>query len=140
MFHETNPCSLRTCIAGPNIASVFRGDSGCFLCSERGAGSRSWGFQHSLQPSVSGSLVIGGGWLIAVLTVFIMRGLFFGLFFIVRHRQQPMCIAIEEQGVGFGESQPDWWVFTDGIIGVRRMFGVWTITHHNGTLIHIPAI
>ena len=79
------------------------------------------------------------GWLIALLLLFLMRGLFFGLVLIIRHRQQPVCIAIEDQGVGFGETQPDFWIFTDGIIGFRRTFDVWTISHHNGTLLHIPA-
>jgi hypothetical protein len=78
-------------------------------------------------------------WLVILFLLFIMRGMLFGLAFIILRRRQPMCIAIEEQGIGFGDSQPDWWIFTDGIIGFRRTFDIWTVYHHNGTLLHIPA-
>ena len=79
------------------------------------------------------------GWVITVVFLFIMRGLFVGLVLIVIRRREPMCIAIEEQGIGFGDSQPDWWIFTDGIIGFRRTLDIWTVYHHNGTLLHIPT-
>ena len=68
-----------------------------------------------------------------------MRGLFFGLVFIILRRRESICLAIEERGIGFGDSQPDWWIFTDGITGFRRTFDIWTVYHYNGTLLHIPA-
>ena len=54
--------------------------------------------------------------------------------------KQRVFLAVEQNGIGLGESAPKLWVFADGINNFGELYeGVWTIQHFNGTLVHVPV-
>ena len=79
-------------------------------------------------------------WFLVALLVLLMRGFFIALVQITLWPRQRLCVAIEERGVGFGEDEPEWWIFTDGILRFDRACAdVWTLYHYNGTVLSVPA-
>lgn len=80
-----------------------------------------------LLPLVAGSL-----WL--------LRGFFVGLIDVAIWPRRPMDVVVEEKGIGFLGGGERWWVSLDGLLAVRKICpDVWTVFHHNGTVINIPT-
>jgi hypothetical protein len=51
-----------------------------------------------------------------------------------------MDIRVEEKGLGYLMGGERWWLFLDGIQRIEQIRkGLWTISHFNGSVIHIPA-
>jgi hypothetical protein len=51
-----------------------------------------------------------------------------------------MDIIIEENGLGFLARGERFWIFLDGVRHIRKSSkDLWTICHHNGTVINIPV-
>jgi hypothetical protein len=88
-------------------------------------------------------LVAGSWWaLLLVLFWFWFFGNFFrGLLDVALRPVVPMDLRIEENGLGFLDPAGErWWIFLDGLLAIEQLTsGVWTLSHHNGTVIHIPA-
>ena len=87
------------------------------------------------------SLWASAWWWTGVLFVlFLMRGLLVGVVRGIAVPRVRMAVCIEERGIGFGESAPDWWISTDGIRQFGELLpGTLTLVHHNGTVITFPA-
>ena len=50
-----------------------------------------------------------------------------------------MCLAVAENGVGFGEITPDCWLFADGIYYLElELDGYWMLCHVNGSILYFP--
>src|SRR5262245_22303059 len=49
-----------------------------------------------------------------ILALFLARGFLFALTRFITRQHEDMCLAVDENGVGFGEHAPDWWLFADG--------------------------
>ncbi len=79
-------------------------------------------------------------WFLFALLILLMRGFFIGLVQTALWPRQRLCVAIEERGVGFGEDEPQWWIFTDGILRFDQTCAdLWTLYHYNGTVLNIPT-
>ncbi len=79
-------------------------------------------------------------WFLFALLILLMRGFFIGLVQTALWPRQRLCVAIEERGVGFGEDEPQLWIFTDGILRFDQTCAdVWTLYHYNGTVLNIPT-
>jgi hypothetical protein len=69
-----------------------------------------------------------------------VKGLVFGLIGIAADPAGEMDIRVEENGLGFMGKKERWWIFLDGVTNVYQpRSDIWTVCHHNGTLITIPA-
>ncbi len=82
------------------------------------------------------------GWalLAASFGLWLYRGFIVGLFQVIRRPVQPMDLEIQENGLGFLDGNQRWWIFLDGVIHIAQLQkDTWTIQHHNGTVINIPA-
>jgi len=75
----------------------------------------------------------------AVVSLLLARGFLFALHGYVFKAQVPMCIAIEENGIGFGSTEPELWVHTDGLTTIDKEADGWWLLHHvNGTYLYFP--
>jgi hypothetical protein len=78
--------------------------------------------------------------LLSLFPLWLARGLVVGLLNVLFFPVQHMNIIIEENGLGFLVKGERFWVFLDGIIRIEKYSqDTWTIYHHNGTVINIPA-
>lgn len=91
---------------------------------------------------VSVLLVLMGerwAWITALIGLFLAWGFLVAVTRFVLHKHEEMCLAITENGVGFGYRTPDWWLFADGITTVKRgSDGYWMLHHINGTYLYFP--
>jgi hypothetical protein len=72
--------------------------------------------------------------------VFLFGGFFYGLADVVFRRTAMIDLLIEENGLGFLAGGQRWWLFLDGLIRIEQLTGgVWTLQHHNGSVVNIPA-
>lgn len=98
---------------------IFLGTVACFVQ----AFTRSWWLIF---------IALGGLWAV--------RGFVFGLIGIVIHPVGIIDIRVEENGLGFMAGKERLWIFLDGVTRVYQPRpDIWTICHHNGTLITIPG-
>jgi hypothetical protein len=68
------------------------------------------------------------------------RGYVLGLVDVMLNRTREMDIIIEPLGIGFLIGTERWYVHMDGVLSISQLTnGVWTIAHHNGTVINIPS-
>jgi hypothetical protein len=82
--------------------------------------------------------LIGFG-ILALAVYVVFRGPCFALVNILR-RTQAMDIRVEANGLGVMVRGDRWWLFLDGLTGIeQRTPGLWTLTHWNGSIVHIPA-
>jgi len=76
--------------------------------------------------------------IVALLLLFFLRGLVFGLIDLFRDGKRH--VEIQDGGIGFGRNAADWWISTDGIRQIRRnRWGTTSIRHHNGVYVDIPT-
>lgn len=77
-------------------------------------------------------VALGGLWAV--------RGFAFGLIGIAIHRSRTLDIRVEENGLGFMAGKERLWLFLDGVTRVYQpRSDIWTVCHHNGTMITIPS-
>jgi hypothetical protein len=77
-------------------------------------------------------LALGGLW--------VVKGLIIGLINIAIYPVVDMDIRVEENVLGFMGKTERLWVFLDGVTRVYQpRSDIWTVWHHNGTLITIPS-
>jgi hypothetical protein len=68
------------------------------------------------------------------------KGFFIGLANIVREPRQEIDILIENGALGYLAGGKRSWVPLDGVEKVEKICpDVWTLAHHNGTVVNIPA-
>ena len=68
------------------------------------------------------------------------RGLFVGLIDALRVRRRVVDMIIDDETAAILIRGERWHLFLDGIAAILQFHpGVWTIQHHNGTVLHIPA-
>jgi hypothetical protein len=87
-------------------------------------------------------LVVGKWWLfpLSLFLLWLFRGFWIGLVDWAIHPVKQMDIIVEQNGLGFMMAGQRWWLFLDGMTRVERMWsGTWTLCHHNGHVVHIPA-
>jgi len=91
---------------------------------------------------ISGYLLLSGIWwalIPGLIALFLARGFLFALTKFILREHQEMCLAVDENGVGFGERTPDWWIFADGITFLELGSDGWWMIHHvNGTFLYFP--
>lgn len=80
-------------------------------------------------------------WTLLVLALsWVSRGLFFGLWDVAVRPVRSMEVEVRENGLGFWVGEEKYWIFLDGIMSVGKVRDdIWTIQHHNGTVIHVLA-
>ncbi len=87
--------------------------------------------------SLQGVGVFGG---LALLVFFLCRGLFRGLVDVLTVPSREVDVVFEEQAAGILLGRERWYLFLDGIHDIRQYRrDLWTIQHHNGSVLHIPA-
>ena len=82
------------------------------------------------------------GWfsLAAIVTLWFGRGYILGLFDVLARSTRPMDILIEPLGIGYLAAGDRWYVHMDGVLSIQELLsGVWTVSHHNGTVFNIPT-
>jgi hypothetical protein len=88
-------------------------------------------------------LVLTGVWWAFVpgmVALFLARGFLVALTRFISRKQADMCLAVDENGVGYGEQTPDWWIFADGITYLKAGRDGWWVLHHvNGTFLYFPV-
>ena len=73
--------------------------------------------------------------------VWFARNFLFGLLGIVLCSARPMDVVIEKDMLGFIAGRKRYWMSFDGILGIEQLYnGTWTIYHHNGSVVNIPAL
>jgi hypothetical protein len=78
--------------------------------------------------------------LLAFIPLWFLRGFIYGAINIIFIPRYHMDIIIEENGLGFLAGGERFWIFLDGVRHIRKSNkDLWTICHHNGTVINIPA-
>lgn len=98
---------------------IFLGTIACFIQSV----THTWWFLF---------IALGGLWA--------ARGFIFGLIGIALHHVGTLDIRVEENGLGFMAGKERLWIFLDGVTRVHQpRADIWTVCHHNGTLITIPS-
>src|SRR5271154_5937437 len=74
-----------------------------------------------------------------LIAFFLARGFLVASIRFALREHEEMCLAIGENGMGFGERTPDWWIFADGITTVELgSDGYWMLHHINGTYLYFP--
>ncbi len=72
--------------------------------------------------------------------LWLTRGFYFGLLDVALWPMRHMDIIIGKNGLGYLAGKERWWVFLDGILWVKQIRpDVWTVLHHNGTVVNIPV-
>lgn len=97
-------------------------------------------------PFMAGSLVAAfflasSVWfvLMAMVALWFTRGFFVGLADIIICSERHADIVIEENGLGYLAGGERWYILLEGIINIGKICSdVWTVYHHNGTVINIP--
>lgn len=87
-------------------------------------------------------LVPVSGWLVLLMLValWVTKGFFVGLADIVTAPNRHMDLVIEENGIGYLAGGERWYISLDGVIKVFKICpDVWTVYHHNGTVINIAT-
>jgi hypothetical protein len=88
-------------------------------------------------------LLFSGVWwafIPGLIALFLARGFMIALTRFALRKYEDMCLAVDENGVGFGERTPDWWIFADGITTLKRgSDGYWMLHHVNGTYLYFPV-
>ena len=82
------------------------------------------------------------GWfaLAAIVAMWFGRGYVLGLFDVLARSTRQMDILIEPLGIGYLAAGDRWYVHMDGVLSIRELLsGVWTVSHHNGTVFNIPT-
>ena len=75
-----------------------------------------------------------------MLPLWIARGFIVGLVDVAFNPVRHMDIKIEENGLGFMTKMDRMWLFLDGVIRIEKLHDdVWTVCHHNGTVVNIPV-
>jgi hypothetical protein len=78
--------------------------------------------------------------LAALIAAWFGRGYILGFADVLMNPTREMDIIIEPLGIGFLIGSERWYVHMDGVLSIRQLTkGVWTIAHHNGTVINVPA-
>ena len=78
--------------------------------------------------------------LAAIVAIWFGRGYILGLFDVLKNSTRDMDILIEPLGIGYLAAGERWYVHMDGILSIRELLsGVWTVSHHNGTVFNIPT-
>jgi len=104
-----------------------------------------WGPLSLIVPLGLAGLLAGLAWswwlVLPVLFYFWFFGNFFrGLLDVALRPVVPMDLRVEENGLGFLAGDERWWLFLDGLTGIGQLaLGVWTLSHFNGSVVHIPA-
>ena len=71
----------------------------------------------------------------------LFRGMFNGLIDVLRvpRRHVDIIVNDESAAIVMGDGQR-WHLFLDGIIAITQFHpGIWSVEHHNGAVLHIPA-
>lgn len=67
------------------------------------------------------------------------RNFFRGIVNGLRPGTMKMVLRVEEKALGVGTGDEQIWMFLDGLQRVERLrVGLWTLSHFNGTVLHIP--
>ena len=78
--------------------------------------------------------------LAALITAYFGRGYILGLADVALHPVREMDIIIEPLGIGFLIGSERCYVHMDGVLSIQQLTkGIWTIAHHNGTVINVPS-
>jgi hypothetical protein len=92
---------------------------------------------------ISVFLLFSGVWwafIPGVVALFLARGFLIALTRFILRKQEDMCLAVDNNGVGFGEHKPDRWIFADGITTLKAGSDGWWMLHHvNGTYLYFPV-
>jgi hypothetical protein len=90
--------------------------------------------------AVYGYAGVATGLLFAGGLFLLFRGLFTGLIDVILVPRRDIDLIIEENAAGILLGSERWYLFLDGIISIHQHHrGIWTIQHHNGSVLHIPA-
>ena len=74
----------------------------------------------------------------ALIVAWFGRGYIIGIAQVLLHPIHEMDIIIEPVGIGFLIGSERWYVHMDGVLSIRQLTkSVWTIAHHNGTVINV---
>jgi hypothetical protein len=88
----------------------------------------------------AGIALFGG---LALIVWLLHGGLFRGLFDIARFSVRQMDILVEHNGIGAASGvligNERWYLFLDGITGIKRCREVWVVQHFNGFVLLIAA-
>jgi len=85
----------------------------------------------------AGIVVFGG---LALGMVVLYRGLFVGLIDVLTVPRRDVDVVIEQNAAGIVLGKERWWLFLDGITSITQYRAdVWTIEHHNGSVLHVPV-
>jgi hypothetical protein len=83
-------------------------------------------------------IVIFGGFALGMAAMF--RGLFAGLIDVLTVQRRNVDIVIEDNAAGVLLGAERWYLFLDGITGIKKYrANVWTIQHFNGYVLHVPV-
>jgi len=78
--------------------------------------------------------------LAALVPAWLARGYIVGFVDLLLKPTREMDLLIEPLGIGVLIGDERWYVHMDGVVSIQRLAqGVWTIAHHNGTVIHVPT-
>ena len=87
-------------------------------------------------------LAMGSWWAIfpLIVSLLLSYGFLYALVRYILFPHEKMCLAIEERGIGFGKTEPDLWIFSDGIDSLVKKKDGWYELHHvNGTFLTFPS-
>ncbi|MBI5595294.1 MAG: hypothetical protein HY928_04310 [Elusimicrobia bacterium] len=97
---------------------------------------------HVLTGTAAASLAVTKSWWwapLAFASLWSLWGFFWGFLNVAFLPVHAMDIIVEEHGIGFMLGCERIWCFLDGIRRVEAFApGLWTLVHHNGTVISIP--
>jgi len=83
----------------------------------------------------------GIGFLLFDCLVFILaRGLFVGIIDALTVPTREVDLLVQENAAGVQLRGQRWWLFLDGFLEIRKYHpDIWTLHHHNGSVLHIPT-